>query len=250
MSEPYIPNDDPEQLNYGRPKAFTPTEQARARVTKNLFLSTRDDELNLGSIPENRSGVKVNTTMGERIENVNTTSTTWVHRHPRSTVVHPDSHRPIISSRVASSDQTYPKLLPTVELFSPPPISSRPNMAYPAKTGVGYRVNKPDGTYAYQYFEPISTAPREISITEWKRGEALYTGHGTVSDQRHADPLLGGGASSLSYSRTQREIAHPTGTPKFCGNSGAARETYSLNRGNDFTHAPARLSATDYCLVT
>ena len=117
-------------------------------------------------------------------------------------------------------------------------------MAYPARTGVGYRVNKPDGTYEYQYFEPISTAPREIPITEWKRGEALYTGHGAVSDQRHADPLLGGGASSLNCSRTQREIAHPTGTPKFCGNSGAARETDSLNRGNDFTHAPARLSAT------
>ena len=139
MSEPYIPNDDLEQLNYGRPKAFTPTEQARARVTKNLFPSTRDDDLNLGSIPENRWGVKVNTTMGDRIENVNTTSTTWVHRHPRSTVVHPDSHRPIISSRVAGSDQTYPKLLPTVELFSPPPISSRPNMAYPARTGAGYQ---------------------------------------------------------------------------------------------------------------
>ena len=180
--------------------------------------------------------------MGERIENVTTTSTTWVHRHPRSTVVHPDSHRPIVSSRVASSDQTYPKLLPTVELFSPP-ISSRPNMAYPARSGVGYRVNKPDGTYEYRYFEPISTEPREIPITELMGGEALYTGHGISSDQRHADPFLGGGMSNLNYSRIQRENAHPTGTPKFCGNSGAVCETFSLNRGNDFTHAPARLSA-------
>ena len=69
-------------------------------------------------------------------------------------------------------------------------------------------------------------------------------GHGTISDQGHADPLLGGGTGNLYYSRIQREIAHPTGTPKFCGNSGAACETFSLDRGNDLTHAPARLSAT------
>ena len=117
-------------------------------------------------------------------------------------------------------------------------------MAYPARTGGGYRVNKPDGTYEYRYFEPIATEPRENPIIERMREGALYTGHGAISDQGHADPLFGGGMSSLSFSRTQREIAHPTGTPKFCGNSGAAYETYSLNRGNDFTHAPARLSAT------
>ena len=165
MSMPCIPNVDTDRTNYDRPKAFIPTEHARARVTKNLFPSTRDDDLNLGSIPEDRLGAKVNTTMGERIENVNTTSNTWVHRRPRSTVVHPDSHRPVVSSRVVGSDQTYPKLLPTVELFSPPPISSKPNMAYPAKTGVGYRINKPDGNYEYQYFEPISTEQREMPIT-------------------------------------------------------------------------------------
>ena len=117
-------------------------------------------------------------------------------------------------------------------------------MTYSARTGVGYRVNKPDGTYEYQYFEPISKESREIPTTGPMRGEALYTGHGTISDQRHADPLFGGGTSNLNYSRIQREIAHPTGTPKFCGNSGAACETFSLDRGNDFTHAPARLSAT------
>jgi len=245
MSEPYIPNDDLEQLNYGRPKAFTPTEQARARVTKNLFPSTRDDDLNLGNISENRWGVKVNTTMGDRIENVNTTSTTWIHRHPRSTVVHPDSHQPIISSRIAGPDQTYPKLLPAVELFSPLPISLRSTMAYPARTGAGYRVNKPDGTYEYQYFESIPTEPRENPIIERMGGEALYTGHGIFSDQRHADPLFGGGVGCVNFPRTQREIAHQTGPPKFCGNSGAGRETYSLNRGADFTHAPARLSATE-----
>ena len=150
MSEPYIPNDDLEQLNYGRPKAFTPTEQARARVTKKLFPSTRDDDLNLSSIPENRLGVKVNTTMGKRIENVNTTSTTWVHRHPR-----------------------------------------------------------------------------ENSSIEQMREGALYAGHSISSDQRHADLLLGGGTSNINYSRIQREIAHPTGTPKFCGNTGAACETWS-----------------------
>ena len=76
-------------------------------------------------------------------------------------------------------------------------------------------------------------------------GEALYTGHGIFSDQRHADPLFGGGVGCVNFPRTQREIAHQTGPPKFCGNSGAGRETYSLNRGTDFTHAPARLSATN-----
>ena len=155
-----------------------------------------------------------------------------------------DSYRPIVSSRMAGSGQTYPKLLPAVELFNPPPISSRLNMAYPARTGVGYRVNKPDGTYEYQYFEPISMEPHEIPVVVQREGETLNTGHGAVSDTGHADPLLEGGASSLGFSRTQREIAHPTGTPKFCGNSGAACETFGLNRGNDFIYAPARLSAT------
>ena len=185
--------------------------------------------------------------MGERIENVNTTSTTWVYQFPRPNVVDPDSHRPIVLSRIISSDQTYPKLLPTVELFSPPPISIRSTVTYPARTGAGYRVNRPDGTYEYRYFEPISTEPNEILITRSMKGGALHTGHDAISDQRHIDPLLGGGASSLNGSRTQCETAHPTGTPKFCGNTGAARETYSLNRGNDFIHAPARLSATISC---
>jgi len=153
--------------------------------------------------------------MGGRIENVNTTSTTSAYRPPRSTAVHPDPHRPIVSSRVAGSDQTYPKLLPTVELFSPPPVLSSVNMAYPARTGVGYRVNKPNGTYEYQYFEPIPTEQRENPIIEQTREGALNMGHGAISDQRHVDPLLGGGASSFNYSRTQREIAHPTGTPNF-----------------------------------
>ena len=70
-------------------------------------------------------------------------------------------------------------------------------MAYPARTGVGYRVNKPDGTYEYQYFEPLFTEQREIRITERMGDEALYTGHGISSDQRHADPFLGGGASNI-----------------------------------------------------
>ena len=77
------------------------------------------------------------------------------------------------------------------------------------------------------------------------RGVKPYTRDMVPSPTRDTlTHFWGGGASSLNYSRTQREIAHPTGTPKFGGNSGAACEIYSLNRGNDFTHAPARLSAT------
>jgi len=56
---------------------------------------------------------------------------------------------------------------------------------------------------------------------------------------------LGGGTGSLSFPRNQRENTHPTGTPKFCGDAGAACGTFSLNRGADFLHAPARLSATN-----
>ena len=143
-----------------------------------------------------------------------------------------------------TSDQTYPKLLPTVELFSPPPIASSSNMAISARTGAGYRVYKSDGTYKYRYFEPIHTDPREIPITEQMSRGTLYTGHGAASDQGHADPLLGGGTGSLIFPRNQRENTHPTGTPKFCGDAGAARGTFSLNRGADFLHAPARLPAT------
>ena len=143
-----------------------------------------------------------------------------------------------------TSDQTYPKLLPTVELFSPPPIASKSSMTYSARTGAGYRVYKTDGTYEYRYFEPIHTEPREIAITEQTRVGALDTGHGTSSDQRRADTLLGGVTKGLGFSRPQRETAHPTGTLKFCGDAGAARGTFSLNRGADFLHAPARLPAT------
>ena len=117
-------------------------------------------------------------------------------------------------------------------------------MAYPARTGIGYRVNKPDGTYEYRYFEPIHTEPREIPITQQTSRGTLYTGHGAASDQGQADPLLGGGTGSLSFPRNQRENTHPTGTPKFCGDTGAARGTDSLIRGDDFSHAPARLPAT------
>ena len=244
MSEPYIPNDGPEQPYYGRPKAFRPTEPDRARVTRNLFHLTRDYDSNLNSVLEIRSGAKANTDIDDHVANVNTVGTTWVYQYPRPNVVDSDSHRPIVSSRIISSDQTYPKLLPTVELFSPPPISMRSTVAYPARAGAGYRVNRPDGTYEYRYFEPIFTEPNEILITRSMKGGALHTGHGAISDQRHIDPLLGVGASSLNCSRTQCETAHSTGTPKFCGNTGAARETSSLNRGNDYTHAPARLSAT------
>ena len=141
---------------------------------------------------------------------------------------------------------TYAKLLPGVEMFSPPRTfpESKLNMKYQERTGVGYRVDRGDGIPSYQYFEPIPSSQRHFQTIKGTKGGNLLAGHGAISDQRHADPLLGGGTSNLNYSRIQREIAHPTGTPKFCGNSGAARETYSLNRGNDFTHAPARLSAT------
>ena len=69
-------------------------------------------------------------------------------------------------------------------------------MAYPARTGVGCRIDKPDGTYEYRYFEPISTESREIPIVVQRMGETLNTGHGTVSDTGQADQLLGGGTSS------------------------------------------------------
>ena len=151
-----------------------------------------------------------------------------------------------VQNKAMGTSATYAKLLPGVEMFSPPhmPPESKLNMKYPEKTGVGYRVDREDGTYSYQYFEPIPSNQRHFQTIKGTKGGNLFTGHGTISDQGHADPLLGGGTSSFSYSRTQREFAHPTGTPKFCGNSGAACETYSLNRGNDFAYAPARLSAT------
>ena len=133
-------------------------------------------------------------------------------------------------------------------------------MKYQERTGVGYRVDREDGTYSYQYFEPIPSSQRHFQTIKGTKGGNLLTGHGISSDQRHADPFLGGGTSNINYSRIQRENAHPTGTPKFCGNSGAACETFSLNRGNDFTHAPARQSAIngaqtrdfhpDFCDVT
>ena len=98
-------------------------------------------------------------------------------------------------------------------------------MAYPARTGVGYRVNKPDGTYEYQYFEPISTAPREIPITELMGGEALYTGRGTIPLKGHLEPLLFGGGI------TQDEIARqPVSQTNFDGRSEA--RDISLIRGN------------------
>ena len=221
----YVPNDAHGQPNFQRPKAYIPTEQARMRVTKNLFPSNSDNVENRESNSQSRLNTKPHTITGRHIDSVNTTDTTWVYRHPRPSAIDHDSHPPVISSRVMTSDQTYPKLLPTVELFSPPPIASRSNMAYSARTGAGYRVYKTDGTYEYRYFEPIPTEPREITITEQIRGGTLYTGHGTASDQRHADTLLGGVTSSLGFSRTQRETAHPTGTPKFCGDPGAARGT-------------------------
>jgi hypothetical protein len=82
MSVPYVPNEDDGQPNFNKPKAYTPTEQARARVSKNLFARTIDSDLNQGSDPWIRSNTAVNTTTGGRVENVGTIRTTWVHRHP------------------------------------------------------------------------------------------------------------------------------------------------------------------------
>jgi len=147
---------------------------------------------------------------------------------------------------------TYSKLLPGVETFSLPHMSpeSKLNMKYPERTGVGYRVDREDGTYSYQYFEPIPSSQRHFQTIKETKGGNLLTGHGTASDQGHADPLLGGGTGSLSFPRNQRENTHPTGTPKFCGDAGAARGTFSLNRGADFLHAPARPPATVHTFYT
>jgi hypothetical protein len=240
----YVPNDAHGQPNFHRPKAYIPTEQARMRVTKNLFPSNSDNVENRESNSQNRLNTKPHTITGRHFDSVNTTNTTWVYRHPRPSAIDHDSHPPVMSSRVMTSDQTYPKLLPTVELFSPPPIASRSSMAYSARIGAGYRVYKTDGTYEHRYFEPIPNESREIPFTERNRGGALYEGHGASSDQRRADTLLGGVTRGLGFSRPQRETAHSTGTPKFCGDTGAARGTFSLNRGTDFLHAPARLPAT------
>ena len=150
-----------------------------------------------------------------------------------------------LQNKVSDTSTTYPKLLPGVEVFSPPHMSPeyKLNAKYPERTCVGYRVDREGGTHSYQYFEPIPPSQRHFQTIKETKGGNLLTGHSISSDQRHADPFLGGGASNINYSRIQRENAHPTGTPKFCGNSGAACETFSLNRGNDFTHAPARQSA-------
>ena len=150
-------------------------------------------------------------------------------------------------NKATGTSTTYSKLLPGVETFSLPHMSpeSELNMKYPERTGVGYRVDREDGTYSYQYFEPIPSSQRHFQTIKETKGGNLLTGHGTASDQGHADPLLGGGTGSLSFPRNQRENTHPTGTPKFCGDAGAARGTFSLNRGADFLHAPARLPATD-----
>ena len=118
-------------------------------------------------------------------------------------------------------------------------------MGYQEGTGVGCLVDRDDGTFDYRYFEPISSSQRHIQTIREPDGGSFRTGYGTVPHQGHADPLLGGGTSSTNFSRTQREIAHQTGPPKFCSYSGTVRED-SLIRGRVNTTAQGREFSTVY----
>ena len=112
-----------------------------------------DDGLRRESIPFVQSTGRENTTLSGRVERNDKAGATWAYRHPRTTVIDPVSDRPIHLSRVTESDSTYQKLLTGVELCSPPPPPTGRNIAYPAAAGIGYKVNNPNGTHDYQYFE-------------------------------------------------------------------------------------------------
>ena len=108
MSVPYVPNEDHGQPNFNKPKACIPTEQARARVSKNLFPLTSDNDPNRESDQWIRSNTKVNAVTGGLMENVDNMGTTWAYQHPRPTVVDSESHRPIVSSRMTGSGRHIP----------------------------------------------------------------------------------------------------------------------------------------------
>ena len=229
-----------------RIKPYIPSELERTRVTKNLFPEICGKERHRNTVSTEHVTAYEAKTKDPCTSTAGSTHVVWSDRGVYPTTNEAARFRPIPSTRIVSSSTTYPKLLAGVEIFNSvrSPTNLDHDMSYAARTGAGYSTTSPGETIKYQYFEPISTESREIPITERMGGGVLYTGHGIFSDQRHADPLLGGGMRGSNFSRTQCEIAHPTGTPKFCGNSGAVCERSSLNRGNDYTHAPARLSAT------